>query len=218
MSATKPASQGSPRVGPLIRARRRHLSLTLQELGDAADLSVGYLSQIERDNATPSLGTLAQIAQALGVSLDYFIAMPRVSDSLSRARERPVFSIDGSSIHYEQLGADLPGHELSSFILHVPPGYASETVSHEGEELIHVLEGEIVQMLDDEQFVLRPGDSLHYRGNRPHSWSNQSTGPARLLWVGTLAVFHMTGKPKLARLTPVRPGPSKQETSTGGSS
>lgn len=207
------------KIGPLIRARRRHLSMTLQALGTAAGVSVGYLSQIERDNATPSLGTLAQIARALGVGLDYFIAMPQAADSLARAGERARFSIDGSSIHYEQLGADLPGHELSSFILHVPPGYVSETVSHEGEELIYVLEGEIIQMLDDEQFVLRPGDSLHYRGNRPHSWSNQSTAPARLLWVGTLAVFHMTGKPRLARLTPIPTGsPSKENRSTGGSS
>jgi len=204
MSASEARSGRSPKVGPSIRGRRRQLSMTLQDLGRAAGVSVGYLSQIERDNATPSLGTLAQIAQALGVGLDYFIAMPRAADSLARASERTVFSIDGSSIHYEQLGADIPGHELSSFILHVPAGYASETVSHEGEELIYVLDGEIVQVLDGERFVLKAGDSLHYRGHRPHSWSNPGTTTARLLWIGTLVVFHMAGKPRLARLSPVR--------------
>ena len=188
------------KIGPLVRARRRQMAMTLQALGKAAGVSVGYLSQIERDNATPSLGTLAQIAGALGVGLDYFIAMPQAADSLARAGERALFSLDGSSIHYEQLGADLPGHEMSSFILHVPPGYASEMVSHEGEELLYVLEGEIEQVLDGERMTLRPGDSLHYRGNRPHAWSNPGERTARLLWVGTLTVFHMAGRADIARL------------------
>ncbi|MCE3544130.1 helix-turn-helix transcriptional regulator, partial [Escherichia coli] len=60
----------------MIRARRRQLQLTLQEICDAAGISVGYLSQVERDHATPSLGTLAQIARSLDVGVDYFIATP----------------------------------------------------------------------------------------------------------------------------------------------
>jgi len=55
---------GQPLVGPLIRARRRQLHMTLQTLADAAGISVGYVSQVERDLATPSLGTLALIARA----------------------------------------------------------------------------------------------------------------------------------------------------------
>ncbi|WP_306120273.1 MULTISPECIES: cupin domain-containing protein [unclassified Roseitalea] len=195
--STQSAQKHELKIGPLVRSRRRQLSMTLQALGQAAGVSVGYLSQIERDNATPSLGTLAQIASALNVKLDYFVAMPQASDSLSRAGERVLFSLDGSSIHYEQTGADLPGHELSSFIVHVPPGHRSETVSHEGEEVIYILDGEIRQVLDGEEMTLRAGDSLHYRGNRPHAWSNPGDRPARLLWVGTLTVFHMAGRADL---------------------
>ena len=55
---------------------RRPNPLTLQALCDEAGVSVGYLSQVERGNATPSLGTLAQIAYALDLGLDYFVARP----------------------------------------------------------------------------------------------------------------------------------------------
>ncbi|GLQ54941.1 XRE family transcriptional regulator [Devosia nitrariae] len=200
---------GHPKVGALIRARRRQLHMTLQALGDAADVSVGYLSQVERDHATPSLGTLAQIARGLGVGIDYFIAAPTAREALTRASERQRFSIDGSSIIYERLGADFPGNVLSSFVMTVPPGYRSETVAHEGEEILYVLEGSITQRLDDQEMVMSAGDSLHFRGNRPHSWSNHTAEPAKLLWTGTLALFRSSAKPKLLPEATHKPGSLK---------
>jgi uncharacterized cupin superfamily protein len=74
-------------------------------------------------------------------------------------------------------------------VLNIPPGYHSEVVSHEGEEILYVLEGTITQRLDNEEIVMRAGDSLHFRGNRPHAWWNDSGKPARLLWTGTLPLF-----------------------------
>ncbi|APX15698.1 XRE family transcriptional regulator [Phaeobacter inhibens] len=200
-SATpKPAktrSSPGPMLGALIRKRRKQMGLTLQALCDTAGVSVGYLSQVERDNATPTLGTLAQIASALEVGLEYFIATPKPSDALTRATTRTQFSLAGSSITYEALGAQFPGAELSSYILHVPPGYVSEEVSHEGEEMLYVLDGEIDQSLDGQVFRLRVGDSLHYSGLTSHSWSNPTDQPARLLWTGTLSVLHSKNTPNL---------------------
>jgi transcriptional regulator with XRE-family HTH domain len=187
--------EGHPRVGALIRARRRQQQLTLQELGQRAEVSVGYLSQVERDHATPSLGTLAQIARALGTGIDYFVAAPSPQSALTRAGERNRFSVDGSSMVYERLGADFPGAALSSFIMTVPPNYRSETVSHEGEEFLYVLDGAITQRLDGDEWIMHAGDSLHFRGNRPHSWSNHTDKPARLLWTGTLTLFRSSARP-----------------------
>jgi transcriptional regulator with XRE-family HTH domain len=186
-AATAEFSQ--PKVGALIRARRRQLHMTLEEICQAAGISKGYLSQVERDQATPTLGTLAQIARSLDVGMDYFIATPSLENSLTRADDRPRFSVAGSSILYERIAADFAGNILSSFVMHVPPGYRSETVSHEGEEILFVLEGTIKQRLDDEEIEMKAGDSLHFRGNRPHAWRNDSGQPARLLWTGTLPLF-----------------------------
>lgn len=207
--ATARAEEGHPKIGALIRARRRQQHMTLMDLGEAAEVSVGYLSQVERDHATPSLGTLAQIARALGVSIDYFVATPAPHSALTRAGERNRFSIDGSSIVYERLGADFPGNQLSSFVMTVPPGYRSETVAHEGEELLFILEGAITQRLDGEEMVMQAGDSLHFRGNRPHSWSNHTDQPARLLWTGTLALFRSTARPSRPALAKPKTGANK---------
>ena len=187
--AVATADFSQPKVGALIRARRRQLHMTLEEVCQAAGITKGYLSQVERDQATPTLGTLAQIARSLDVGMDYFIATPSLEDSLTRSEERPKFSVAGSSMTYERIAADFAGNILSSFVMHVPDGYRSETVSHEGEEILFVLEGTITQSLDNEEIEMKAGDSLHFRGNRPHAWRNDSGQPARLLWTGTLPLF-----------------------------
>jgi transcriptional regulator with XRE-family HTH domain len=174
------------KLGPRIRKQRHRLAMTLQQLGAASGVSVGYLSQVERGNATPTLGTLAQVSAALGVDVDFFVSTPKTQDSLTRDGQRPRFSMSGSSLEYEQINASFPGHELTSYVISVPPGYVSEEVSHEGEEIIFILDGEIVQVVDGQEHVMRSGDSLHYLGTAPHSWSNQTQEVARILWVGRM--------------------------------
>jgi quercetin dioxygenase-like cupin family protein len=163
--------------------------MTLQALGDAAGLSVGFLSQVERDQATPSLGALAGIARGLGVDIDYFVSTPAIGNGVTRSNGRPTFSLPGSAVRYEKLHAEFPGRGLSSFIMIVPPGHNSEMVHHEGDELLFVLEGEIAQTVDGETIRLAAGDSLHFRGSSNHSWANESDRPARILWTGTMAIL-----------------------------
>jgi transcriptional regulator with XRE-family HTH domain len=202
-------------LGPLLRKRRRQLGLTLRQLCGRAGLSVGYLSQVENDKAVPTLGTLAQIAAGLEVGLDYFVAQPKPADALSRAQRRPRFSLPGSPIVYEAISSDYPGSELSSYILHVPPGYVSETATHEGEEIIIILDGEIEQTLGGEVIAMRVGDSLHYSGATPHSWANRGNAPARLLWTGTLNVLHQRDERHPPPLAAVLSGSEPTNKKTG---
>src|SRR5690242_2036237 len=61
-------------LGPLMREARKREQLTLQEVAQRAELSVSYLSQIERNLLTPSVGTLKRIAGALGIPTGQLIA------------------------------------------------------------------------------------------------------------------------------------------------
>lgn len=169
-----------------MRTLRHRLKLTLQQLSKASGVSTGYLSQVERGNATPTLGTLTQIALALEVDAGYFVHAPSAFYSLTRGTARPRFAVAGSSIEYEQIGVERSGHEMTSFVINVPPGYESEVVQHYGEEIIYILEGEISQIVDEREYLMGAGDSLHYLGATPHSWSNKTDRPARILWVGRM--------------------------------
>lgn len=173
-------------LGTRMRKLRHRMSMTLQQLSAASSVSVGYLSQVERGNATPTLGTLNQIAHALAVDPGYFLRTPRAVDSLTRGASRPKFAVAGSSIAYEQISAERAGHELTSFVINVPPGYQSEVVHHIGEEIIYILEGQISQKVGEREYLMGVGDSLHYLGTTPHCWSNKTDKPARILWVGRM--------------------------------
>jgi len=71
----EPGKTGDP-LGQRLRARRRELSLTLKEVADAAGLSVGFISQVERGLTVPSLSSLASIAGVLGSHVTTFLAQP----------------------------------------------------------------------------------------------------------------------------------------------
>ena len=193
----QPDTAQPPAFGGRIRELRRKAGLTLQTLADQAGISVGFLSQVERDKATPSLGTLASLASALGVEIDVFVAAPKLADSVTRASERVRFAIADSSLGYERVSTTLPGGTLTSLIVHVPKGYRSEIVSHVGEELLLILDGTIRQTLGDAELILHAGDSLHFMGDTPHSFANIGDGPARMLWTGT--------SPRLIGRSPERP-------------
>lgn len=179
------SSGQTPQFGGRIREVRQKSGKTLQALADEAGISVGFLSQVERNKATPSLGTLAALAAALGGEINWFIATPQPADAVTREGERVRFSIADSSLGYERLDTRLPGGTLSSLIIHIPVGYASELTSHTGEEMIFVLEGRVRQTLGEAVILLNPGDSLHFMGDTPHSFANVGPGPAKLLWTGT---------------------------------
>jgi len=185
LRADATAPNAAPQFGGRIRELRRKGGLTLQALADDAGISVGFLSQVERNKATPSLGTLASLATALGVEINWFIATPQPADAVTRAGERARFSLADSSLAYERLDTRLPGGSLSSLIIHIPEGYTSEVTRHTGEEMFFVLEGRIRQTLGDAVILLNPGDSFHFMGDTPHSFANDGAGSARLLWAGT---------------------------------
>ena len=186
---TRPAA---PHLGRAIRARRRALDLTLKDLGERSGLSVGFLSQLERDLATPSLSALSGIAAALGVALDAFLAAPRPASGLTRRGERPLFSTGTAGtdqIRYERLSTAFPGQSLNAVLVHVPPGYESEAVRHEGEEIAYVLEGSLIVGIAGETIRLDAGDSLHYAAGQAHRWTNAQDGWTRVLWTGTAPIF-----------------------------
>lgn len=185
-----------PRIGRLIRERRKAARKTLQALCDDAGLSVGYLSQIERDQAVPALSTLAQIARSLGVGVEYFISTPTAQDALSRAEGRPRFHIEGSSVIYEKLSSEFAGSQMSAYLLHLPARYRSEVFSHEGEEFITLLEGEVTLWLDGDKMVLGVGDALHFHGSRQHAWHNHTDSTTRMLWTGRLSLLQTGALPR----------------------
>jgi transcriptional regulator with XRE-family HTH domain len=180
---------GEVPLGDRLRARRQALELTLKEVADAAGLSVGFISQIERGITTPSLSSLVSVARVLKTHVSAFLSQPKVTAPMTRHDQRPHYAIGGNSLVYERLSTSFPGNVLRSVIIHEPPGYRSEPIAHEGEEIFYVLEGGITVEIEGEINILEAGDSLHFPSTRIHSSWNHTGLPATILHTCTMDVF-----------------------------
>lgn len=172
-----------------LRARRKEIGLTMQQVADQAGLSVGFISQIERGITTPSLSSLISVSRVLGISVSEFLDRPRLDTPRTRHDKRPVFAISENSVTYERISSSFPGSVLRSVIIHEPPGHRGEPIAHEGEEMLFVLEGTITVEVDGDRSVLETGDSIHFPSTKTHSTWNHSDTPATFLWAGTMDVF-----------------------------
>jgi transcriptional regulator with XRE-family HTH domain/uncharacterized cupin superfamily protein len=171
-------------LGGAIRAKRRQQELTLADIGQRSGLSIGFLSQVERGLAVPSDAALEAIASALGVASAYFVAAPAASALVTEVKRRGLDGTDGD-VRRAWLTMSFPGQELSATLVEVPAGFEGPAASHPGEEIAFVLEGTLTCTVDREALRLGVADSVHLRSAVPHSWSNPSDEPARILWAGT---------------------------------
>lgn len=176
-------------LGSLLRAKRKELGMTLQELAEKSDLSAAFLSQAENGKATPSIISLINIAKALGTDVHYFITPPASRSLVRRADDPREIEVE-SPVTYHRLDADIRNQRMSALRMLVPPG-VELPVAHrdEGEDFFFVLEGEIEQLIGDEVFTLKKGDSAHHNTQINHKCINRSGKPAILIWVGTPTLF-----------------------------
>ena len=181
---------GQPRlpIGERMKARRKDLGLTLQELAARSGLSAAFISQAERSLTTPSVWSLLNLARGLDVDVSYFMEWPQTDEIVFRAAQPKRIDI-GSPVEYIDLASDLPDRKLDAVLVRIPPGFAFPTDSISGEIFRYVVKGELFAMAGDVETVLKTGDGMHFDGRVPHFVRNDSDEDVLLLYVGTPAVL-----------------------------
>lgn len=175
------------KVGEKIAALRHKKRLSLQGLADVSDVAPATIHKIERSGMVPTITTLLKLATALGVTVGYFVEEDENASApfqfTPTDHRQPIYtphkglSLGNISGSYRQfvtaaaVATMAPGASSGDGILH-----------HTGEELIFVLSGEVVFRMDEEDFVLKAGDSLHFQGGVSHHWENRSKESAQLIW------------------------------------
>ncbi len=187
--AVKLSDNRLDQLGDNLRSKRREQGLTLQDVADGAGLSVGFISQLERNLTSPSLTSLAAIARTLDADLTDILAMPDGDSPATRAGERRNFALDGTRSSFERISANFPGRTLRAVVEHKQPGVCGVASRHEGEELHYVLQGSITIKLDGEPHVLGAGDSIHFKSNQLHSSWNHTSEVATVLVIVTMDIF-----------------------------
>jgi len=180
-------------VGQRLHHIRREQHLSLKTLAAQADVSVGMISQIERDQVNPSIRVLEKLRLALHVPLSALLedggasgsssALPVVQEFVRRADQRPRFHVGNKGLLKELLSP--PGnHSLQVMTIFLPPHARSEEILlGQGEKAGLVLEGTIALTVAHRQTLLNEGDSFQFSSAIPHGVANPTDVPARMLWV-----------------------------------
>jgi quercetin dioxygenase-like cupin family protein/DNA-binding transcriptional regulator YiaG len=184
----RPEAAGTECVGLQIRTLRREKQLSLQQMTAVTGLSVGLLSQIERDISSPSVRALRLISDALGVEpIQFFKRNTQdkpgegVDVVLRRDTQRVVHFAAGITKH----GLTHSEHGgLELLLVTMAPGATSgsEFYRHPGIEAGYVISGRLKLAVEEEVFYLEAGDSFNFKSALLHRFENAADGESQVIW------------------------------------
>lgn len=179
-------------IGAKIKKIRREKKLTLQQLSELTNLSVGFLSQLERGLSNVAIDTLQDIANALDVSIHSFIE----ADSFDQNANNPVMrdfektcSVINLTLQSYVMTNDADNLPFLPRIYHLLPSIdhtlKTELYHHEGVEWLYVIEGILSINYNNQQYDLYPGDTISIDSTKDHNWYNRSSKPCKFIAINT---------------------------------
>jgi|YelNatPaOPRAMG01_1025707.scaffolds.fasta_scaffold86593_2 transcriptional regulator with XRE-family HTH domain len=180
-----------PSVGERIKGVRESKSLTLTDMAQRTGFSEETIAGIEKGEILPPLGDMVKLAKALEMKMGYLLAQGEAKPyTVVRKKDRkPISRYDSQRTQrygyvYETLAPEKKERNMEPFLVTLVPTPGEEPPStHEGEEFIFVLEGEVEVLLGDEREILTVEDSIYYDSTMPHRVRALGDGNARILAV-----------------------------------
>jgi transcriptional regulator with XRE-family HTH domain len=170
--------------GARLRNLRAERKLSQRALAQLAGISPNSVSLIEREEISPSVATLQNLATALNVRMSYFFEDDLEQKVLHvKADMRP--SMDSQGVYIESTGGRIPNHEMEPFLIQLAPNTSSgeRQVIHTGHEIIYCLDGKFEYFIDGESYFIERGDFLLFEANLPHLWRNPYDKPAEFILI-----------------------------------
>jgi transcriptional regulator with XRE-family HTH domain len=160
-------------LGARLREKRTEIGMSIKELAEKTGLTSGFISQVERGLAEPSITSLRNISNMLDVPVYYFLLDDIEVNPVVRKNERKVLKFIKSDLNYELLSPDL-NRQMEMYIARLKPGerLCKEPLAHTGEEVNHVLHGNMWVQLGSEEYILEEGDTIHFDASKLHNIAN----------------------------------------------
>jgi DNA-binding transcriptional MerR regulator/mannose-6-phosphate isomerase-like protein (cupin superfamily) len=178
---------GARAIGVRLRQLRIRRGLSLAHVAKAVGISLGFLSALERSHMSASVSTLRKLARFYKTNILDFFDPAESNIRLVTPGKRKVLEA-GPGVRMELLAWGNTVMEPHLFRI-APQSGSGESYTHEGEEFLYILQGELQISLEDEEYRLRPGDSFYFESATPHHWKNPGRGETWVLWVNTPPTF-----------------------------
>jgi transcriptional regulator with XRE-family HTH domain len=174
------------RVGRQLKRRRTELQMSQREVAELTDLSVGFLSQLENDQVSPSLNSLERLAGALRTPIYEFLSSDE-RDPVVRASARPAHTLGSTDLRV-QLLTNFGNWQMMPFyrVLAVGEKYEAVRIERAREEWMYVVAGAMeIQLTDHEPYELHEGDSIHFPSSRLETVNSSGDEPLELICMMT---------------------------------
>ena len=174
------------KVGLRIKTYREALGLTPEALAEKCGLDVSVVKAMEAGEVIPALGILTKFSRALGQRLGTFMDDQFKPDPvITRAADLAAGTVGGRAVSgseytYQSLALGKPDRHMDPFRIEFAADGTSEPSSHEGEELIICLAGEVELVYGDKTSVLKAGDTAYYNSVVKHSLKALGGKPASI--------------------------------------
>jgi transcriptional regulator with XRE-family HTH domain len=178
-------------IGAKVKELRTQKKYTLKQLSEACGLSIGFLSQFERGISSIALDSLEKLANVLEVPLSVLFEESRgpvTKDPVIHRIDLQPSKVSAQIYQYLLKKPDTEFAMLPRIFALMPledDKELPEMYAHDGEEFVYILEGIVTFFLEDGQYVLYPGDSIHIHSYQRHNWMNRTTRVAKILTVNT---------------------------------
>ena len=180
-------------IGSKIKSIRTLKEITFDELVERSGIDTEEVKRIEENEYMPSLAPLIKIARVLGVRLGTFLddqqelgaVVTRESDNNNEIDFSNGASDSKKHMSYHSLSKSKAGRHMESFIIDIikEENQSYSVSSHEGEEFIYVVEGEIEVIHGKNSYQLKKGDSIYYDSIVPHHVHGYNGSAAKILAV-----------------------------------
>jgi transcriptional regulator with XRE-family HTH domain len=177
------------KIGERIRNLRQSSNLTQEELAERANLTKGFISQIERDLTSISLDSLVQILEALDENISDFFK--EASEEKIVYREKDRVAIEKEKIEkFELLVPGSTNRRLEPILLTLQKGESTpKEKPHEGEEFGLVLRGRVNLRFGREILKLKKGECFYLSAEKEHWLQNSGSKEVMILWISSPPSF-----------------------------
>ena len=178
-------------LGSLIRRYRKEKRLTLRAVAEKAGISEGFLSQVENDVNSPSVDTLLNICNAIGVKAGDILNQANKQEKLVLIRRSDWDDIDipHTGFTTQRFFSPETRKVIDSAILVIEPGKTIPVRKNlkNGQEVLSILKGSLKLDHGEASICLKEGDTVHYFADpKKQSITNKNKDLAIALWIGTL--------------------------------
>lgn len=164
-------------LGKNIKKIRLSKGMTLGQLSEKTEFSIGYLSKVEKNAKGPPASTLIRIAKGLDVSISKIFGESEIEDSVSLVKkdDRKVIVRGGTKFgyNYEALAYKFTKRAMDPYIITRPPHHKKNMAAfkHKGQEMLFIIEGKMEYFYGSNRFVLEEGDCIYFDSSIEH-WGN----------------------------------------------